>query len=227
MQTCERTNESPVSIKEVLELRKQQDAYYIFYKTFLPVVCKKTVFDENLLDTRKKKEKNVVTYSDEAFALLCFENYYEWYCDIYQHWNGQPPNKNGKKKVWESDVRPPYSRGGGIMYSNGKKETGRGWLPSGVARFNELYDMVRQNRKQYPNFFNYFRTHYLGEQKVPKTGTKRKREGIPLAHNDFEASSDSESEGNNQYLQPGEDSSTDEEGTNSARNFQSQGIVQV
>lgn len=89
---------------------------------------------------------NSITITDEAFVILCFENYY----DVWLK-----GKKNGKTK-W-TDIRS-----GNLLY--------KGWSDQGVERFYELCKAIEDERdsekgkKSEHDFLDRMRNKYLDEQ---------------------------------------------------------------
>jgi hypothetical protein len=68
-------------MKDIVEGRKNEEAYSAFFEHFLPCATKKTLWDRRIAKAvsnpnSKKKYKSLCTISDEAFALLLLENSY-------------------------------------------------------------------------------------------------------------------------------------------------------
>lgn len=129
---------------------------------------------------------DICTVSDEAFALLTYENNIDRWTDIYS----KDPNAllprlgSGKlKNFYYSMVPTKYTRGG-IQYEDelqdgrtkGARE-GKGWSNEGIRRFNALYDLVIQDRKDNPNFFHQYIVHFMD-----KHGRTKKRERPKVGH---------------------------------------------
>jgi hypothetical protein len=54
-----------------------------------------------------------------------------------------------RKRKWESDVSPKYTDGG-IIYTDKRKMTHRGWNEEGICRFNVLCLLVQRDRTANP-----------------------------------------------------------------------------
>ncbi|KAI2490820.1 hypothetical protein MHU86_23755 [Fragilaria crotonensis] len=85
----------------------------------------------------------IVTKSDEAFALLMFENYID-------KWKSMPPvadeaedsdSEQGQRKKKAKPRQRAYTqtKSGHCKYG--------GWSHEGIARFNELYSLVQEDRQ--------------------------------------------------------------------------------
>ena len=145
------------TIEELCKLRqssteKEKQAFYWFYGTFLECVCGKKAWGKMkyhaMISSAKlnmSTTERIVTVSDEAFALLLFENYIEKWVEAYEATTEQvieaEGNNRGKKKVL------PRRRG---KYTGAKARSGQckfgGWNREGMARFNDLYNLVLEDR---------------------------------------------------------------------------------
>jgi hypothetical protein len=77
-----------------------------------------------------------VTISDEAFAILLFENSVDRWTDM------------AKSKVSrDSKIKPKYTNGGKSKNKIGSSRKYEGWSVEGYERFNELYVLVQENRQ--------------------------------------------------------------------------------
>ena len=106
--------------------------YFDFIYYFIPPVIGK-------MNYKKKSCTNVLsTYasvSDEAFAILCFENNFETWMDM-----GITNNTKTSK------VPRKYTNGGKSQGKVATSQHNKGWSDSGLKRFNELFDLVEKNR---------------------------------------------------------------------------------
>ena len=91
---------------------------------------------------RKVGRGKVVTKSDEAFALLMFDNYIDkWTNPIAatdQDGASVVADKQGKRKQ-------PRQRGKYTAIRSGRCKYG-GWSREGTARFNQFYKLVQEDR---------------------------------------------------------------------------------
>lgn len=149
----------------IVETRRKESAMYVdFFTLFVaPVVGKKKC--EN--NCWREKLSSFVTVSDEALALLLFDNNYLRWLDM------------GKNDDWtKSTVRPKYTTGGNAFQTpkplkvtsskkkskgvNGNSETHmnkidecrestcakyQGWSLEGIRRYNIFFDQVKEERK--------------------------------------------------------------------------------
>ena len=141
------------------EMRADFDRYKHFYNIFVREVVGKKDFDKMCQNwTEDHKEYKLATVSDEALALLCFENQLEVWQDVWQKSKGEiapvPKNKEYPED-WISTKTTKYttkrdSKGMPVD----KKD--RSWTVEGIGRFNQLFGLVTENRKEYPDFIKKF-----------------------------------------------------------------------
>ena len=95
------------------------------------------------------KDSELLCSSSEAFALLLLENHWERWIDLYIISKGEIFQR-GKSVLgdYETDIPPKYTRGG----SKTVRGIGKGWTKEGIERFNELYLMVKNDRRKHPKF---------------------------------------------------------------------------
>jgi len=161
------------TVEELCKLRRaeterEQEAFFWFFGEFLECVCgarhwgkqkeHQLISKATMIGTRDK----IVTKSDEAFALLLYENYIdkwktqgnieddesEHYEDCEEEDEKKEDNDDSvhsagsqKKKTMSKAVRGKYT-----CHNNGTMKYG-GWSDQGMARFNELYDLVKKDRR--------------------------------------------------------------------------------
>jgi hypothetical protein len=131
--------------------RRNTKMYEIFFDNFLPCVIKKSVFDRQVCVATN--DKTLCTVSDEAFALLLLENSFDRWLDIYRLRKGQVTPKRGqKRREFESDVPTKYTKGGFVYNQTDKNNDPKGWNASGIKRYNELFEIVRKDRKTHKTF---------------------------------------------------------------------------
>jgi hypothetical protein len=134
------------------------DTFKVFCKFVRIVYGKKTWDDECHL----KKVSSMVTVSDEAFALLELENFWDG-------WASVDPDEYDKERVWDNEKncfvkRKPIpgkwtsNPGGSLRYS--------GWNEEGIAHYNSLFDLVRKDREDNAGIDD----EYLQYCKETKTG---------------------------------------------------------
>lgn len=151
----------------------------IFFDYFVRSISKKSLWAKRV--AQANKEEDISTVSDEAFALLAYENNIERWTDIYS----KDPNAllprlgSGKKKQYTESLVPTKYTRGGIQYGSqqmdiGGRFDGKGWSNEGIMRYNELYDQVMQDRKQHPKFFESYADYYKTKYNKSKPNKRRK-----------------------------------------------------
>ena len=158
------------TIKELCKLRqaeteREMEAFFWFFGEFLVSVCgarqwgkqkeHELISKATLMGTGEK----LVTKSDEAFALLMYENYIgKWKKQGNIKDNEDEQHEEDEDEQHEEDEETAQSvagkktsnnkavRGKYTIHNNGTTKYG-GWSEKGMARFNELYELVRVDRK--------------------------------------------------------------------------------
>jgi hypothetical protein len=130
------------------EMEREKEAFFWFYGTFLECVCGKRNWGRQKQHQRiseatdKGSQAKTVTISDEAFALLIFENYID-------KWISTSADDMQDAGLVEADMpgrrKQPRHRGKFTSKKSGHCKYG-GWSREGMARFNELYKLVREDR---------------------------------------------------------------------------------
>ena len=145
------------SLTEFLEGRKNQEAYTVFFEHFVPCVTKKTVWDIRLekaeTNNRQSRLTPLCSISDEAFALLLLENSFKRWLDLFSNHKGPVMQQRGvKQREFQSDVPTMYTRGGIKYDKTSVTQSVKGWSAEGIVRFNTLFDLVKCNRAENPDF---------------------------------------------------------------------------
>jgi hypothetical protein len=130
-----------LSFDEILNLRQDSTGlYFNFIEFFIAPVVGKIFYKDNCCE---KMVSEFISVSDEAFALLIFENSYETWCDMLKTNN----TKN-------SGVFCKYTNGGSSTGRNASSRRYQGWNAEGIKRFNVLFDLVKADRtKSHARFF--------------------------------------------------------------------------
>jgi len=132
--------------------------YHTVLRRFVQPVVGCFIWKKRLRDPNLDPNKLCIP-SDEAFALLCLENNYIRWLDIFEKNNHQVPEKKpldeDRKKKVISNVKPLFTAGGNV-YNEPTTQKARGWSMQGIARFNELYTNVIEDRNAYPDFLSDF-----------------------------------------------------------------------
>jgi len=135
----------PYSVDMLCKLRQSQseeekEAFLWFTDSLLECVCGKIAwgakkkYRSTISDAKyDNTNESIVTVSDEAFALLLYENYIDKWVTRYH--NPPPPGVKGSK------IMGKYTR-----CSIGTSDYG-GWSEEGVVRFNELCMTVVHDRQ--------------------------------------------------------------------------------
>ena len=149
------TGEELFTMDELCKLRRatterELQAFYWFFGTYLECVCGRRYWGKQktrqlISEAREPGGRGrIVTKSDEAFALLMFENYID-------KWKSLPPvddeaedsdSEQGQRKK----KAKPRQRGAYTATKSGHCKYG-GWSHEGIARFNELYSLVQEDRQ--------------------------------------------------------------------------------
>ena len=122
------------------ETKREKEAFFWFFGEFLSCVVGKrqwSVQKQYQLISQAKmtgSSDKLVTKSDEAFALLMYENYLDKWTTQGNEQAGQSV-QSGKKVI----------RGKFTVQNSGTCKYG-GWSHAGMKRFNDLYDLVKEDR---------------------------------------------------------------------------------
>ena len=159
----------PFHIKDIVKGRVDKKTYKFFYSTFLPLMYKRSIWNEMIV--KAKKEIHLVSISSEAFALVTLESQWDCWIDLYVKSNGKvATDKRLSIKTIQSSIPARYTRGG-LSNLNRKGintvEVKKGWTLQGIKRFNYLFEFVKKDRMKHSQFFY----EWLNEEKKLK-GTK-------------------------------------------------------
>ena len=155
------------------ETEREMEAFFWFFGEFLVSVCgarqwgkqkeHQLISKATLNSTREK----IVTKSDEAFALLLYKNYIgKWKKqgnikddedeqheddEDEQHEEDEDEQKEEDDESVQSGPRRKKTRtkalrGKCTCHNNGTTKYGE-WSDKGMTRFNELYELVKKDRK--------------------------------------------------------------------------------
>ena len=122
-----------VNLDQITEMRQAENfAYFDFAEYFVSSVIGKSRFKQNCCDNLLSQ---YATISDEAFAILIFENNFDAWIDM------------GMRKDTSGTVVPrKYTNGGKSKGEVASSQHNKGWSNEGLKRFNELFDRVKENR---------------------------------------------------------------------------------
>lgn len=152
------------SVNDIFMLRLNQPGYIWFCNTILPEILSIDI-REFFNVSQKKKFTTIVTVSDEAFALLCFKNYFnclKYKVEMVEKQTIESSNGNDMPRentlTNNTIVKPLYTRAGATAHQ--RVQSGwfkySGWSEEGIEEFNNLFDSVTDDRKKYPNFDEIF-----------------------------------------------------------------------
>ena len=160
---CDEANVPSATFAE-FDKRHKSKWYDQFLSYFVRRLTGAKKFDD---EAPKTLLSNFVTISDEAFALLTFENQEERWSDMYE------------KKQTKTDKKAKYTDGGNgkNLPEKGANRKGMGWTAEGWKRFNVLYDAIeieRMNDNDRREFESDFRRTKM-EEKNRKNAKKHVR----------------------------------------------------
>ena len=144
-------------LTDFLEGRKNEEAYTVFFEHFVPCATKKTVWDQRLEKAQtnhgQTKSNQLCSVSDKAFALLLLENSFERWLDLFTNNKGPVMQQRGlKQREFQSDIPTVYTRGGIKYNKTSVTQLVKGWSAEGIVRFNTLFDLVKTDRAENPDF---------------------------------------------------------------------------
>jgi hypothetical protein len=165
------------TIEELCELRRaeterEREAFFWFFGEFLSCVVGKRQwraqkqYQRISQATMTGSSDKLVTVSDEAFALLMYENYFD-------KWTAQANAQAGQSVQRERKV----IRGKYTVQNSGTCKYG-GWNHDGMKRSNYLYALVEEDRKspQAPAMEKEFLDYCVREGNNTKAGGRRNDE---------------------------------------------------
>jgi hypothetical protein len=159
-----------VDMRKVLQLRKERETFHWFLDTIASAVIGTSVAD-NVKSIQKPREW--LSRSLEAFAILCLENYLDMVkCEVRKDRVKEQPR-------WTKDAR-------------GKRKN-QGWDQAGIRRYNQLVEIVNENREMYPNEDEYYLVQKKKEKEDMQLSRLRKKKealdwrerGLEQALDDF------------------------------------------
>lgn len=142
-------------------MRADELTYQIFYQRFVRCIVGKKSFDYMIAQADEDtKESDVVTTSDEALALVAYENGYNNWSDVWEKSDGKVKairKTEDYPKEWISVVPTKYTT---RTDADGKtkEHSDKSWSAEGIERFNELVKRVRKDRKEHRGWFASFVT---------------------------------------------------------------------
>ena len=122
-----------VKLDQIMQLHQSENfAYFDFVEFFVSSVIGKACFKQNCCDNLLSQ---YATISDEAFAILIFENNLDAWIDM-----------GVRKDTSGTEVPRKYTNGGRSKGEMASSQHNKGWSEQGLKRFNELFDKVKENR---------------------------------------------------------------------------------
>lgn len=169
------------------------------YEWFIDNICSVVVGAEEY--KRKSASEYVskwLSVSSEAFAILAYENYYDNTTSIAEKWK-ENSDLSRKSLGVEGAAEALYTKKGP---GGGKRN--RGWSKVGIDRYNELFNKVTEDRKEYDGFDSFYQLRKLATSTSAETLKKRKREenqaereqGWKAAHDDMSSDEGESDDGN-------------------------------
>jgi hypothetical protein len=151
------------TLNDFLEMRRNTEAYTVFYSTFLPVVVGRSLLKKLVAD--KDTVEEVATISDEALTLLGLENYGDRWDDIFTRCEGDVrPYAKGQDipEEHKSTVPTKYTKVSNPDANSEKEGTNKAWTRDGILRFNQLRKGIIQDRAAHPQFLPAWLAHERG-----------------------------------------------------------------
>ena len=180
--------------------RENKEEYGQFLTLYASCVVGKVLFNVRLRN-RDIQEADLLTISDEAFALLVLENNFDRWIDIFEKYGCLPKGKvdpvtGNRKREHFSNVATKYTEGG-IKFEPQKQgeivpvQVGKGWSDKGIERFNELFDIVEEDRlaERNADFFDWYKNSRL-KQKASENRAKKNKYTQPARHELFSEDED-------------------------------------
>jgi len=152
-------------LEEILQLRDNQeghDAYCYYLYHFLPYIVGKHKWRKEF--NRSAVFDNLYTASDEAFGLLVLENNWD-------RWKWEAERTKEEIEAQKED-RPD------VKYTTGKGGAARkhqGWNGKGLRRYNELGELVTNDRKEWDSDNKWDDIFYPTCEKFMKGGKNNNR----------------------------------------------------
>ena len=144
-------------------MRRNNEAYTVFYSTFLPVVVGRSLLKKLVAD--KDTVEEVATISDEALTLLGLENNGDRWDDIFTRCKGDVrPYAKGQDIPEEHKTTVPtkYTKVSNPDANSEKEGTNKAWTRDGILRFNQLRKGIIQDRAAHPQFLPAWLAHERG-----------------------------------------------------------------
>ena len=153
--------------KDLLQLRENAMQHTEFLARFVRQVVGARKFDKWAVVVPVSK---FVRISDEAFALLVFENQEE-------RWR-----KMLEKNTRKIKMQAKYTDGGTSDKNSGRSRKAKGWSNKGIIRFNELCQMVKADREA--DHSAHFEAMYLEHRKALRDRNRQAAPKEPKVYQD-------------------------------------------
>jgi len=181
-----------VSLDQLENMRGDPEAY----ETFIDTICATVVGQDKYKRAATSDIKEWMTESSEAFALLLMENYHDNATSIAEIWSENPRMTRTSLSVEGADVGKYTASGKGAKRN-------QGWNKEGIKRYNELFQLVKEDREKNPSFDDYFKKRKKGGMSKAEEQRKRKREanrtgreeGWMVADDNLSSDEDDDNEG--------------------------------
>ena len=142
-------------------MRSDPDIYKDFFNIFVRQIVGRREFDANCAQwVEGCSENDIASVSDEALALLCFENQFEVWQDVWQKSKGKICPISRKDEYPQDWITTKFTK-----YTTKRDEKGmpidtkdKSWTNKGFERFNELFKKVMKDRRDNPTFMSTFMT---------------------------------------------------------------------
>jgi hypothetical protein len=135
-------------------MRQNYYAYYVFYTKFVKAIVGKRIFHQRLRNMAEGDEI-IATVSDEALTLLGFDNNIIMWDDIWKLSEGEIRTVRHDETIpdkFQSKLLPMYTRTSRTDADNKQNTEDKRWNSEGITRFNELRQLVIQDREDNPDF---------------------------------------------------------------------------
>ena len=167
-------------------MRRNNEAYTVFYSTFLPVVVGRSLLKKLVAD--KDTVEEVATISDEALTLLGLENNGDRWDDIFTRCKGDVrPYAKGQDIPEEHKTTVPtkYTKSSNPDANSDKEGTNKVWSRDGILRFNQLRKGIIEDRAAHPEFLPAWLAHERGIIVPDQTTSNPGQEDAEDADDDY------------------------------------------
>lgn len=173
-----RSDNTLKTMGEYLQLRGNILSMISFCDNFLPCVVGKTRWKKHIGSRTSQVINDFVSVSDEAFTLLLLENVWDIMHEVSveeffvpkKRKRSQQANTNDQEVEDSGQVGKRLLIGRWTKDWRGSKKYG-GWAPDGIARYNELVELVTNDRKNDVHFQAQYEIHLKtvrGLQSIPE-----------------------------------------------------------